>query len=187
MIIMELSPQELVRQARKTFAFLESPVFTGLTSIGADVNLNVSSNFNTNINTGNSTGTVNVGSSTNAQTVNIGTGSGVADINIGTGNTASNITIGSGGSPITAVIYASVNTSFLAVLGRSNNIQTYSVPGAKVGANVIVNPVNPITTSGIFMNYARVSAAGTVEVGWNTAYNGTPKSNIRTGSKYYGN
>ncbi len=47
---------------------------TGLTTSGADVNINASSNFNTNINTGSSTGTVSIGNSLSSLTLQ-GTGS----------------------------------------------------------------------------------------------------------------
>jgi hypothetical protein len=119
------------------------------------------------------TGSITVGSSTATQNVNIGTGTGTANVNIATGAATSNVTIGSGGNPITSIVYASVLTSAVAV-PRGNTTQTYTVTGAKVGGSVIVNPSAPITTTGLFMNYARVSVAGTVEIGWNNVNNTSP-------------
>jgi hypothetical protein len=72
----------------------------GVTSTGAAVNLNVSSNFATNINTGTSTGTVTIGDSTGTQGIVISSGTddlslqSTDDINMGTYASACNIAIG---------------------------------------------------------------------------------------------
>ncbi|MBK9389758.1 MAG: hypothetical protein IPN68_06025 [Bacteroidetes bacterium] len=95
-----------------------------------------------------------------------------ASVYIETGNTSSDVTIGSGGDPINSIVYATIASGSFAV-PRGNNVKTYAVSGARVGGNVIVNPVGAIS-GGIFMNYARVSAVDEVEIGWNATPNTSP-------------
>ena len=118
------------------------------------------------------TGTITLGASTSAQTVNVGTGTAATTVKLATGNSNSTVQIGDSGTPFKSVIFATVTTNSLSVNKDNNTIDTYTVTGAEPGAALIVNPSNPISGAGIFMNYARVSGTNTIEIGWNTANNG---------------
>ncbi|MDP1675531.1 MAG: hypothetical protein Q8L88_01605 [Bacteroidota bacterium] len=108
--------------------FATGPTFTGLSSTGAVVNLNASSNFATNINTGTSTGAVSIGNtsstsltlesgtggitfgnSANARTWNVGAGNAIQTVNMFNNATPAN-TISIGGAASTLTIGARENT-----------------------------------------------------------------------------
>ncbi|HUX94147.1 MAG TPA: H-type lectin domain-containing protein, partial [Bacteroidales bacterium] len=110
----------------------------GLTSIGADVNLNSSSDFATNINTGSSTGTVTIGGTGN-QSIAIGdNASGTKIITIGNNTGATGVTVkyGSGG----ATINGGTAAASTAGANLSLTAQSSGAGGNDAGGDIILTP-----------------------------------------------
>jgi hypothetical protein len=155
----------------------------GITSTGAAVNLNASSNFATNINTGTSTGAVNIANgtvggnaisigntiSTTSITQRVGTGNfsldGVAGstYSIGASTTSGTITIG--GTAQTGSITLGSSTGAQSILignGTNAGAQTVNIANGTTAANSIVNILSGIGTAGAgtlnLANNTRVTA-----------------------------
>jgi hypothetical protein len=149
----------------------------GITSTGAVVNLNASSNFATNINTGTSTGAVTIGG-TAAQTIAIGNGVAGNTINIANGvNTAAQtINIGAGANVAnnTIKIGAGVNTAGVTAItiGSTAALANSLTLEAGTGAITFGNSANART-----WNVGAGNAVQTV----NLFNNATPANSIKIG------
>jgi hypothetical protein len=149
----------------------------GITSTGAAINLNASSNFATNINTGTSTGAVTIGG-TVAQTIAIGNGVAGNTINIadGANTTAQTINIGSGANAAnnTIKIGAGVNTAGVTAItiGSTAALANSLTLEAGTGAITFGNSANART-----WNVGAGNAIQTV----NLFNNATPANIIKIG------
>lgn len=79
-----------------------------------------------------------------------------------------NARIGVNGSTINNIIKASVSGNLPAISPGTSAAVTFSVPNAAVSSSVIVSPTGALP-DGLLIAYARVSAAGTVEVKFTNA------------------
>jgi hypothetical protein len=70
---------------------------------------------------------------------------------------------GINGTTITNIIKASVNKDVASIAANSSRLEYYSVTNANTASRVIVSP-NAALPNGIIIAYARVSAAGTIEI-----------------------
>jgi hypothetical protein len=91
------------------------------------------------------------------------------DVGIGTNNPASKLDVrwtvrlGTNGTQLNAIIKATVNKDIGALSNGTCNIETFAVTNAITTGSAIVSPSAALNNR-IYMAYARVSAAGTVEV-----------------------
>lgn len=74
--------------------------------------------------------------------------------------------IGTNGTVLTEVIKVTVNHDIIPMLANGSALETFSVPNAAIGSSVMISP-GAALFNGIIIAYARVSAAGTVEVRFN--------------------
>jgi hypothetical protein len=130
----------------------------GISSIGAAINLNSSSNFITNINTGTSTGSVNIANgTTGGNIISIGNPIGATGITqrVGTGNfsldgvAGSIYTIGASTTTGTITIGGTAQTGIM-TLGSSSGINTLNIANG---------------TGATTLNLANVQTAGSVSIG----------------------
>jgi hypothetical protein len=146
--------------ARKTFAFLESPSFTGTVNINHNSTTNV-----TNIGTGTTTGTVTIGGDA-AQQIDIGAGTGVQTLNLGTGATgAKTVNIGTGAVSNSISIGTVTGTSSLTLRAGSGNVV---IPD---GVMLDLSQVNTsATTEGLKLPQSSNTSAATAEgqIAWNS-------------------
>lgn len=133
--------------AANTFTGVQT--MAGITSTGAAVSINTSSNFSTSINAGTSTGTVTIGGG-GAMTIAIGAG----------GIGAKTITIGDGASTGTTTIES--GTGALNI-GVSNAARTISI-GTSTAATAQTVNINNTATAGI-VNVGTGITTGTISIG----------------------
>ncbi len=164
----------------------------GLSSIGAALNLNVSSNFATNINTGTSNAAVNIANgTTGGNAINIGNVLGTTSLNFrtGTGNFTldgvgtSNYTIGSSTTTGSITLGGSSQTGTI-VIGGGTGIQTLNfgtggtgIKTINIGTGSVANSIRiGNTTSGTKtgINQTTPTAQLHLGVGYATANNGAP-------------
>ncbi|MEO7308191.1 MAG: hypothetical protein ABIR78_00885 [Ferruginibacter sp.] len=91
-----------------------------------------------------------------------------------------NFTLGTNGTALSNLIKVTVNKDIASVLGGTTNIETFAVLNAAVGSTVYISPDFALT-DGLIIAYARVSAAGTVEV----KFTNTTGSAINVGAMDY--
>lgn len=85
---------------------------------------------------------------------------------------AGTVKLGTTGTALAAVIRATANRNLPSIGSNSTSVQTFTVANAAVGALVLVSPQTALT-DGLVMQYARVSAANTVEVKFYNRSNGS--------------
>jgi len=142
--------------------FATGPAFTGFSSTGATVDINVNSNFATNINTGTSTGAVSIGNSlstsltlesgtggitlgnsANARTWNVGVGNAIQTVNM-FNNAAPANTISIGGAASSLTIGARENTIGVPYVANGD--------GIRFGTNRITKNYPTAPTTGLTAN-----------------------------------
>jgi hypothetical protein len=127
---------------------------------------------------GNGTSTVHSNALTVLKNGNIGIGTAAPTRKLEVDGTAK---IGANGTTINNIIRASILRAFMsAVPAGTASVQTFTIANAEVGATVSVSPRNALP-DGLIISYARVSAAGTVEVKF---FNAT-SSSISVAMSYY--
>lgn len=142
--------------------FSASPTLTGLSSTGAAVNLNVSSNFATNINTGTSTGAVSLGNSlSTSMTLESGTGgitfgnsANARTWNIGAGNAIQTVNMFNNATPANTISIGGAASS-LTIGSRENTIGVPYVAngdGIRFGTNRITMNYPIAPTTGLLAN-----------------------------------
>lgn len=164
----------------------------GLSSIGAALNLNVSSNFATNINTGTSNGAVNIANgTTGGNAISIGNTIGATSLNlrVGTGNFSLDGAAGStyslGASTTTGTITIGGDTQSGTIgIGTGTGVQTLNFgtggTGAKtinIGTGAVANTIvigNSTANTSTGINIAAPTAQLHLGAGYATANNGAP-------------
>jgi hypothetical protein len=96
---------------------------------------------------------------------------GTGDVGIGVANPTrlldvnGDFRLGANGTTVTNLIKITVNQNIASVAANSTNAELFTVANAAFGSTVYVSPANALT-NGLIIAYARVSAVGTVEVGF---------------------
>jgi trimeric autotransporter adhesin len=116
-----------------------------------------------------------VNGATDNTSVGIGTITPLARLDV-----AANFKLGSSGSVLSEIIKSTVNKTIGTVLANSSSQQTFAVANAQLGSTVYVSP-EILLAHGLIIAYARVVAAGTVEV----TFTNTTGSDITTGAIDY--
>lgn len=142
----------------------------GITSTGAIVNLNASSNYATNINTGTSTGAVNIANGgTGGNVIAIGNTNGATSIteNIGTGNyvlngvAGSTYTIGASTTTGTIAIGGTTQTGAITLGSSTGTGQTVNIATGNTTGTDVVNIATGTATTAKQVNIATSGATGT--------------------------
>ncbi len=117
----------------------------GITSIGATVDLNTSSNFATSINAGTSTGAITLGG-TGVQVINIGNGAAAKTVTLGSNNSTSSTTLFSGTTSGVLALNASAGAAITNIgTGTTTGLTTI---GGATGSTVIGSLKNTIGIAG---------------------------------------
>ena len=141
----------------------------GLTSLGATINLNASSNFATNINTGTSTGAINIGgTSGSAVSIASGVNTSAQSVDIGSGASAANNTINIG---------SGVNTAGVTAITMGSNANLANTTLIKGGNGVGAITMTPHTAGSIVIG--ATAGTGAITLGSSTA---AQTLNLGTGS-----
>jgi trimeric autotransporter adhesin len=116
-----------------------------------------------------------VNGATDNASVGIGTITPLARLDV-----AADFKLGSSGSVLSEIIKTTVNKTIGIVSANSSSQQTFAVANAQLGSTVYVSPES-LLAHGLIIAYARVVAAGTVEV----TFTNTTSANITTGAIDY--
>ncbi|MDP1620425.1 MAG: tail fiber domain-containing protein, partial [bacterium] len=134
-----------------------------ITSVGGQVNLNVSSNYVINLATGTSTGTITLGG-TGTQTISVGNGAGIKTVNLGSATTTSTTTLlsGSGG------LNLNVNNSQPTNIATGTSAGAISIGG---GSNTVAIDSTSwdISTAGVLSGATGITSSGTINFSGLTA------------------
>lgn len=124
----------------------------GITSTGATINLNASSNFSTNINTGTSTGAIAIGNSASTGiTENVGTGNYTLN-----GTTGSTYTIGAATTTGTITIGGTAQTGAI-TLGSSSGVQAINIGTGTGDADITIGNAGTTSGTGIRFGNSRIT------------------------------
>lgn len=149
--------------------FATAPAFTGLSSTGAVVNLNLSSNFATNINTGTSTGAVSIGNSLStgitldpgtAGTTVIGDAAGTGAITLGSSTTTQTTIIG-GGAGVSTVQIAGGAAANVTTIGDVQTAGSISMGNAMTSGTVSIAGGSAVMTGAITIGSTGATTSST--------------------------
>ncbi|MBK9483710.1 MAG: hypothetical protein IPO01_00290 [Chitinophagaceae bacterium] len=143
--------------------------------------------FNSNVTASNFTNATAIGyNATVAQSNSLVLGQAGTSVGIGTNAPGATLDvngtaiIGTNGTPLTGIIRSTEVDNLPIIAAGATSVRTYAVANTVLGASVYVSPANGLLP-GLVIAYARVSVAGSVEVG----FTNTTAGNIDQASQNY--